>query len=408
MAVTLEDLYRQVEHIEIKLLAGNDGMDRLVTWTHMVDSETLFDFLEGGEVIFTTGLGLHEQLSLMDLVKGVYEKGASGIVINIGPYIKAIPDEILQFGNEKNFPIFEVPWNVHMAQIMRIFCFSILQEEQKNIELTAAFNNALFCPKQEELYVPSLLQKGYLVREKYRVCIIRVKEHGKMISEQRLKMLENKLKHRLTHYNRQSFVLNVKGDLVVIFLKQSVEEGKLLEIMKVSEILFYPSEAAKFSMGMEVESIRQLSKSYETALKVARLQTSGLSLSVITQGRNQLMNYDKVGIFQLFFEINNQTVLETYIRNSIMPLIEYDNINHGDLTDVLYEYIRHNGSVKETAEQFFVHRNTINYKIKKAEEILGVRLSELEERFRIKVGFMLYRYLQEGEDDSQSYAAAQN
>ena len=37
-------------------------------------------------------------------------------------------------------------------------------------------------------------------------------------------------------------------------------------------------------------------------------------------------------------------------------------------------------SVKETAEAMFVHRNTINYKINKIEEMLNCDLSELDTR----------------------------
>ena len=35
-------------------------------------------------------------------------------------------------------------------------------------------------------------------------------------------------------------------------------------------------------------------------------------------------------------------------------------------------YMKHNGSVQDTAEELFVHRNTVNYKIKKIEALLNV------------------------------------
>ncbi len=46
---------------------------------------------------------------------------ASGIVINTGPYIKKIPDEVIQFGNEFGFPIFTMPWEVHVVDVTRDF-----------------------------------------------------------------------------------------------------------------------------------------------------------------------------------------------------------------------------------------------------------------------------------------------
>lgn len=97
MAITIRMITKLVEHLDMKLVAGENGLDREVTWTHMVDSDIISVFLQGQELVFTTGIGLNEDLSLFELVKDVYHKGASGIVINIGPYVKSIDQDINGF-----------------------------------------------------------------------------------------------------------------------------------------------------------------------------------------------------------------------------------------------------------------------------------------------------------------------
>ena len=82
MAVTLREIIKQVQHLEMKLVAGETGLDHEVSWTHMVDSDTISAFLQGQELTFTTGLGLNENLTLLRLVKEVWRNKASGIVIN--------------------------------------------------------------------------------------------------------------------------------------------------------------------------------------------------------------------------------------------------------------------------------------------------------------------------------------
>ena len=109
MAITIRMITKLVEHLDMKLVAGENGLDREVTWTHMVDSDIISVFLQGQELVFTTGIGLNEDLSLFELVKDVYHEGASGIVINIGPYVKSIDQDIIDFANENDFPVFEVP-----------------------------------------------------------------------------------------------------------------------------------------------------------------------------------------------------------------------------------------------------------------------------------------------------------
>ena len=151
MSITLREIVKQVKHLEMKLVAGEAGLDREVLWTHMVDSDTISAFLQGQELTFTTGIGISEKLPLLRLVQEVYRNGASGIVINIGPYVEKIGQDVLDFANEKAFPVFEVPWKIHMAEIMRIICFDITKEQQSRIEVSAALNNAFLCPAQEEL-----------------------------------------------------------------------------------------------------------------------------------------------------------------------------------------------------------------------------------------------------------------
>ena len=45
MSITLREIVKQVKHLEMKLVAGEAGLDREVLWTHMVDSDTISAFL---------------------------------------------------------------------------------------------------------------------------------------------------------------------------------------------------------------------------------------------------------------------------------------------------------------------------------------------------------------------------
>ncbi len=75
----------------------------------MVDSDTISAFLQGQELTFTTGIGISEKLPLLRLVQEVYRNGASGIVINIGQVVvEKIGQDVLDFANEKAFPVFEI------------------------------------------------------------------------------------------------------------------------------------------------------------------------------------------------------------------------------------------------------------------------------------------------------------
>ena len=58
MSITLREIVKQVKHLEMKLVAGEAGLDREVLWTHMVDSDTISAFLQGQEPVSYTHLTL--------------------------------------------------------------------------------------------------------------------------------------------------------------------------------------------------------------------------------------------------------------------------------------------------------------------------------------------------------------
>lgn len=175
MALELKRLVEKVEHMDITLLAGEKGIRNLVGWVHMVETIEASSFLEGGEIACITGIGLSKKTNLLELIEHIYEKKAAAVIVNTGPFIEAVSSDVIDFCNAHDFPVYAVPWKIHLAEIMRIFCFSITKDEQRSFETAAAFKNAIFFPKQEELYAVALSQNNFRVNWKYTVSVLKLK-----------------------------------------------------------------------------------------------------------------------------------------------------------------------------------------------------------------------------------------
>ena len=228
MAIKLSELYDSVKDQEIKLVAGKNGLNNIVRWVHMVESLEISVFLHGQEIAFTTGIGLENKEYLFNLVKHTYNNNASGMVINIGPFIDEISNEIIEFCNENDFPIFEVPWHVYMAEIMRDFCYNITISDRINTELSNAIKNAIFFQSQQELYLPQLERHNFNSNWSYCLAVIetRDKDSKKVVdSKRRAKILKN-LENTLAHTSKRSFVFELDGRFVLVFAKYSEEKNK--------------------------------------------------------------------------------------------------------------------------------------------------------------------------------------
>ena len=69
----------------------------------------------------------------------------------------------------------------------------------------------------------------------------------------------------------------------------------------------------------------------------------------------------------------------------IGKLAEYDVRNDSTMTESLRVYLAHFGDVRSAAEQLRVHPNTLRYRIKRVEEILGADLRNADERVLIEL-----------------------
>lgn len=390
MAVELNQLMEHVKQMDITLLAGEKSMTQPVSWVHMVETKEATDFLEGGEIAFSTGIGLCNGLTILELVTDIWKNKATGVVINIGPFIESVPKEVIDFCKEHEFPLFLVPWKIHIAEIMRIFCYEITKSDQVHLETAAAFKNAIFFPKQAELYVIPLTQKGFQMNWAYYVCALKVKNSDeKFVSTNRLEQLVHGLDRSIRHHQNINYaIFHYENQILLVLGDYNESSYKQLmdDIIAYLNQCLSKEETFYFGIGKCTKSIRCLNKSYKQALSIQSLQESH-------QIPKDMISYSNMGIYKLLMGIEDKDILEEYYEKTIAPLDEYDKKHGSDLTAVLKSYLAHDGSVKETAEELFVHRNTINYKLGKISEILDTNLSRLDTRLQLSLGLMLSEFI---------------
>jgi purine catabolism regulator len=70
--------------------------------------------------------------------------------------------------------------------------------------------------------------------------------------------------------------------------------------------------------------------------------------------------------------------LRSLSRRVLAPLEEADPT--GALTETLRSYLRHSGTVRAVGDELFIHRNTLAYRIRRIEKLLGVDLRDGETR----------------------------
>ena len=110
-------------------------------------------------------------------------------------------------------------------------------------------------------------------------------------------------------------------------------------------------------------SLDNIRKSYADSQKCLKLITDyNVPMRRIT--------YDSIGIWQLLLKLDKKD-LEEYAFNILKNLLKEKSEKNKEFLLTLKSYSNNNQNIKDTAKELNLHHNTIYFRIKKIEEILG-------------------------------------
>ncbi|MFC3886068.1 helix-turn-helix domain-containing protein [Bacillus songklensis] len=107
---------------------------------------------------------------------------------------------------------------------------------------------------------------------------------------------------------------------------------------------------------------------------------------------NKVLSYTDLGV-QRFILQNPEEELIDYIHEVLGPLIEYEHSRKGELLMTLFVYLERNQNVKKAADALHIHTNTLNYRLKRIEEILLINLTDSKQLFNIHLAISIYQYI---------------
>lgn len=385
MSVQLEKIYyTAMRKYGMKLVAGTSGIWNNVSWIHAVEDSAVIDFLKGQELVLITGIKLLKEEELICFTKNCYEQEASGLVFNIGPYIKQVPEEVISFAEEMKFPVFTLPWEVHLVDFNREFCNMIFQVDQQEQNLCSAFRTAIFSPEKTSEYMLVLNKEGISVNEKYCLikCMPQVENIGEEYDSSKLfydlrlycERILNRMQKRYVVFRHDVYLTIVISDVG----KPEVDE-MLKEIMQFGKWQNHKGKLY-FAVSDYKLQIGELSEYYETLGWMCKLEC---------KENQQVWYMEELGIYSLLFSAKSPHILEKYKKSNLGALEKYDLENGTDYCNILYAYLKSNGKMQEVADQCFLHRNTVSYHLKKISEILECNLYSTEDRVRLYLALQI-------------------
>lgn len=373
MAVELSDLYEDIRTQYNVQLHTSSCFDKKIGWVHIVENELFVQFLHGNELIFTSGVQYTSEEWLKDFVGMLYDKNAGGLIIGLTEGCK-FSEEIIEYCNKLQFPLFSASWETPYIDVMRRFSEILLQNEKTETNLVSALKNAIHYPDNLELSVKGFESNGFFQGMSYGVFVVSCHtyhtENGNKALEKIAESMRYFLKKAVLYEENGILIILAVGDQISLLRKGMSEQCKQDANIYVG-------------VGVTVTSIGDIHRSYTTA-------KTAYQLTKTTIPRNFLV-YEELGIYKLLTDKNEKEIYPAFVKETLGKLIDYDKDNQTEYMHILNVYFENECSIICAAKALYCHKNTLSYKLEKIREILGYDILLNENRMNIMVCLRILR-----------------
>ncbi|MBU3113226.1 PucR family transcriptional regulator [Clostridium lacusfryxellense] len=403
MFLTCEDMVK-LPHLEkIKLVAGSGGIKRIITWAHVVELDDVSEWVKGGELLFITGVFIKNDVdTLIKLLKDIEERNLSGLVINVGRYIKETPKEVIDLANSMNFPVFELPFEVKLIDVIQSICREIFNSRLKEESMNGFMREVIF--GNEKITIETLNKAviyGYNSKKCYHSLVVDIDNFKLYIKKnnikdekdiEELKILIQQLIDSVMYRHSKKTLYMIQSDSFINLVPMYKGKNNRDEIIIIAkEIKLEIKERIKgltvsIGLGGGTTEIKYFSKIVFSAQKALDISKRNSKIDFVS-------DYKKTGVYRLFFDMSNYDEMRNLYQETLYKLEKYDLKNSSNLLETLEIYLEQQKNIGLAAECLYIHRNTMKYRINRIEEILGCNLKDDNIIFQITLCIKIKKFL---------------
>ena len=368
----------------MELIAGEEGLDRIVSWSYIVQTRPYEDHMNQGNfamiVVDDVRFDFEEVARSME---ELYALGISGLAVSVTEDKEEVPSFIIERAEEMKLPLFYIRWEgASFVDIAQGIGALILDTDVQNKRTADYLYNLLFGYEINEKYVEKLSgQFGFDFTKFYRVGIIVVDRTYGINLEQDEHVYEyyaNCLQREVKGIDGKPMFMRFLNKFVLLF---EAREDKKIE-RELERILRTLDDSFQFKgkirstciLGEAYRSPKDFGKSYQEAKSFIPRK------DVLPNARSKkVISASAMGIYKFMFNSGNQAEVLQYCNEKLKKLEEYDHANGAFLCDTLIAFYMNGFNAIKTAEELYIHRNSLQYRLNKIKELLEMELNDYVE-----------------------------
>ena len=360
MGFTIEDmLVVSADKYHMKLEAGEKGWSNSISWLLMLEDLTIIQNFSGKELAVTTGLGFLTEDKMLDLVRELSWHNAAGLVINTGYYVREIPEEVRKLCDQYDLPIF--------------------LQSSTDEQISGALIRAIESPGSRDLYEKDLLPY-FDLDGNFQTALITTGDLDSMDTVER-KRIAYRMQLYLTNLTHNGHFFYYDGYFVIVMNDMKPKEcADVMEAFAERAARKMPDRRVWVGVSDQVMDISSLRIAFRRARAAV---TMAVNANVAVQF------FDKMGLYRLLYMVDDPQLLKSLSDDLLMPLLEYDTRHGGGYMETLESYLKNSGSIKAMADELYIHRNTILYRMSNIKKLLSSNLEDSRERMMFSIACMI-------------------
>lgn len=184
-------------------------------------------------------------------------------------------------------------------------------------------------------------------------------------------------------------IVSRTNDAVVFYHPQHPElKDKSKEVAQkiageLSSILTRNENQHNIGIGRCYHGIREVSKSYYEAKQAVR---------AASQTKKSIQSFHGLGLDRFISLIVDEDGLTSFCEDNLAKLVDYDTKHKSALLKTLSYFLRLNCSYVECAKELHLHINSLNYRIQRIQQIMGIDINDAETRLFLYLNIKILEF----------------
>jgi len=143
MTITVRELL-ELPGLGLRLVAGEGGLDKAISWAHASELTDPTPWLSGGELILTTGLAVKGTPARQrSYLKRLARAGVSGLGFGVGFGFDEVPLPLRRVADADDFPIVEIPYPVPFIAVTKAIWAQVAEKRVRDLQLSLDIHERL-------------------------------------------------------------------------------------------------------------------------------------------------------------------------------------------------------------------------------------------------------------------------